>query len=76
MAQWGKTSIPASNNEREEVIVTIPITVTSIINMLGSCESPVGITRVGDPTTSTITIVRGGRWPDGSLIVDWVLLCK
>ena len=76
MAQWGKTSVPASSKEREEVIVKIPITVTSILNILSSCESPVGITRVGDPTTSTVTVVRGGPWPDGSLVVDWVLLCK
>ena len=74
--QWGKTSIPASSNEREEVIVKIPITVTLILNILSSCESPVGNTRVGDPTTSTVTVVRGGQWPAGSLIVDWVLLCK
>lgn len=73
--QWGRSTIKASNNSREELVVKIPIVVNTVLAMVGSCESPVGITRIGDSTSSTITVVRQGAWPNGSLLVDWLLIC-
>lgn len=69
-------SIPASNKDREEIVVPFPITVNAVVNVQSSCRSPVGITRAGDETRSTLTIVRGEAWPIGSLIVDWKVICK
>lgn len=74
--QWGTVSIPASNKGREEIVVPFPITVNAVVNVQSSCRSPVGITRAGDETRSTITIVRGEAWTAGSLTVDWKVICK
>ena len=74
--QWGSVSIPASGKTREEIVVTFPITVNAVVNVQSSCRSPVGITRAGDETRSTITIVRGEAWTAGSLTVDWQVICK
>ena len=74
--QWGIVSIPASNKNREEILVSFPITVNAVMNIQSSCRSPVGITRAGDETRSTITIVRNGAWTAGSIIVDWKVICK
>jgi len=74
--QWGTVSIPASNKTREEIVVPFPITVNAVVNVQSSCESPVGITRAGDATRSTITIIRSGEWTAGTLTVDWQVICK
>ena len=74
--QWGIVSIPASNKNREEILVSFPITVNAVMNIQSSCRSPVGITRAGDETRSTITIVRSGAWTAGSITVDWKVICK
>ena len=74
--QWGIVSIPASNKNREEILVSFPITVNAVMNIQSSCRSPVGITRAGDETRSTITIVRIGAWTAGSITVDWKVICK
>lgn len=69
-------SIPASDKTREEIVVHFPITVNAVVNVQSSCKSPVGITRAGDETQSTLTIVRSGAWTAGSLTVDWQVICK
>lgn len=74
--QWGSVSIPASNKDREEIVVPFPITVNAVVNVQSSCRSPVGITRAGDETRSTLTIVRGAAWTVGYLTVDWKVICK
>lgn len=74
--QWGSVSIPASNKDREEILVSFPITVNAVVNVQSSCRSPIGITRAGDETRSTITIVRSGAWTAGSITVDWQVICK
>jgi hypothetical protein len=74
--QWGSVSIPASNKDREEIVVPFPITVNKVVNVQSSCRSPVGITRAGEETQSTITIVRSGAWTAGSITVDWQVICK
>lgn len=76
LEQWGTVSIPASNKTREEIVVPFPITVNAVVNVQSSCESPVGITRAGDATRSTITIIRSGEWTAGTLTVDWQVICK
>ena len=74
--QWGTTWIPASDKTREEIVVHFPITVNAVVNVQSSCKSPVGITRAGDETQSTLTIVRSGAWTAGTLNVDWQVICK
>lgn len=74
--QWGITEIPASNKTLEEIVVPFPITVNAVVNIQSSCRSAVGITRAGDETQSTLTILRNGAWPAGSLLVDWRITCK
>lgn len=74
--QWGSVSIPASDKTREEIVVPFPITVNAVVNVQSSCRSPVGITRAGDETQSTLTIVRSGAWTAGTLNVDWRVTCK
>lgn len=74
--QWGETSIPASSKDREEIVVKLPITVNVVVNVQSSCKSPVGITRAGNETNSTITIVRSGAWVAGVIDVDWLVACK
>ena len=69
-------SIPASSKDREEIVVPFPITVNAVVNVQSSCRSPVGITRAGDETQSTLTIVRSGAWTSGILVVDWRVTCK
>ena len=74
--QWGETSIPASSKDREEIVVRLPITVNAVVNVQSACKSPVGITRVANETTSTVTVVRSGAWTAGILAVDWLVVCK
>lgn len=74
--QWGSVSIPASDKTREEIVVHFPITVNAVVNVQSSCKSPVGTTRAGNETQSTLTIVRSGAWTAGTLNVDWQVICK
>lgn len=74
--QWGETLIPASSKDREEIVVSFPITVNAVVNVQSSCKSPVGITRAGNETNSTLTIVRSGAWTAGVIAVDWQVTCK